>query len=122
MVEETDAKLILLGSSGVGKTCIMKKLIFDSFQDNSTKATIGALFTAKEFVSKFGNKVILKIWDTSGEEKYSAMTRIFYRNSKVAIVCYNICEYATWEKMKHWIRELRENEGVSSVRIYSSFF
>lgn len=45
--------------------------------------------------------------------RYEAMSKIYYRDATAAVICYSICERASWEKMKFWISELRENQKVS---------
>ncbi|XP_071946791.1 ras-related protein Rab-24-like isoform X2 [Antedon mediterranea] len=56
------------------------------------------------------------IWDTAGSERYEAMSRIYYRGAKAAILCYDLTENASFERVKFWVDELLKNE--ENCRIY----
>ena len=83
-------KVVLLGDSGVGKTCIISRYISGSFDSNSA-STNGASYASKKVEYKDINKIlILDIWDTAGQEKYKSLTKFFYKDAAVAILVYDI--------------------------------
>ena len=57
--------------------------------------------------------------DTAGSERYEAMSRIYYRGAKAAIVCYDITDKSSYDRVRFWVEELRKNEMVNNS-IYSS--
>ena len=60
--------------------------------------------------------MLLGLWDTAGSERYEAMSRIYYRGAKAAIVCYDVMNEKSWEKVQFWVDELKRFE--ESCRIY----
>jgi len=108
-----DVKVVLLGWSSVGKTCIVQRLMYNQFGDTST--TIGGAFSSKR-VSVGDVDVLLGIWDTAGTERYQAVNRSYYRRANAAIVCYDLTNYESWDKVKFWIDELTTNEP--DIEIY----
>jgi small GTP-binding protein len=110
-------KIVLTGSCGTGKTSIISRLIFDSFSEDYVSTDGGACgqytFTYEEFDNK---QLIMDIWDTAGQEKYRALTRIFYKDSAVAILVYDITNKKTFEELKtYWNPQLKQvgNEEIS---------
>jgi small GTP-binding protein len=81
-------KLIVIGDSGVGKSCLTLKATKNLFENNYS-ATVGFEFFT--FNIKINDKIIkLQIWDTCGQEIYKSLITNFYRNSSLAIMCYAI--------------------------------
>ena len=71
-------------------------------------STLGAVYFEK--VHGYNTKTIkYQIWDTAGQEKYKSIARIYYKDSKVAIVVYDITRMESFEAMKVWVEELRTN-------------
>ena len=102
-------KVVLLGDSGVGKTCIISRYISGAFDQNSP-TTNGASYASKilEF-PKLNKKISLDIWDTAGQEKYKSLTKFFYKDAAVAILVYDITQKDTFESMKkYWYQQLQE--------------
>ncbi len=102
-------KVVLLGDSGVGKTCIISRYISGAFDQNSP-TTNGASYASKilEF-PKLNKKISVDIWDTAGQEKYKSLTKFFYKDAAVAILVYDITQKDTFESMKKfWYQQLQE--------------
>ena len=80
-------KVVLLGESGVGKTCIISRYINDTFDENGMSTT-GASYVGKNmtFDEYGGRSIKFDIWDTAGQEKYRALTKIFYKDASIAIL------------------------------------
>ena len=111
MQEDSNAeslKVVLLGESGVGKTSIISQLMEQEFNDEQT-ATTGATFSTKTMV--FDNKgICFEIWDTAGQEKYRALTKMFYKDAGAAILVYDITRQASFEELKnYWANQVKEN-------------
>ena len=81
-MSKQDYKVVILGASGVGKTCLGLRFVKDQFV-NYTASTIGASFLVKELV--FNNqKMTMQIWDTAGQERFRSMAPLYYRGAHAA--------------------------------------
>jgi small GTP-binding protein len=78
-------RVILIGNTNVGKTSLLQKL--DSPHSVlSNENTIGPKVHPREFTTSLHHRVILDIWDTAGQEKFRAITKMYFRHAEVAIV------------------------------------
>ena len=103
-------KAVLLGESGVGKTCIIARFINNTFENN-IMSTTGASYAGKTMVfDEFGGKCLkFEIWDTAGQEKYRALTKIFYKDAAVAILVYDITRKESFDEIKnYWYNQIKE--------------
>ena len=109
-------KVVLLGDSGVGKTCIISRYISGTFDENSA-TTNGATYCSKNVnYEKLGKNLLLDIWDTAGQEKYKALTKFFYKDAAVCILVYDITRKETFDNLKNfWYSQLKENSGSNVV-------
>ena len=102
-------KLIVIGDSGVGKSCLTNRATTNLFEDTYS-ATVGFEFVS--FNVKINEKVIkLQIWDTCGQELYRSLITNFYRNSSLAIIVYAINSKDSFENIEMWLRELRTHSN-----------
>ena len=100
-------KVIVIGNSAVGKTCLTTKATKDIFLDNH-QSTIGFEFFS--FMIKIENKIIkLQIWDTCGQETYRSLISNFYKTSSLAFILYSITDRKSFEDIEKWVKELRTN-------------
>ncbi|MCQ2818463.1 MAG: GTP-binding protein [archaeon] len=108
-------KLIVIGDSGVGKSCISNKAVKNIFEDNYN-ATIGFEFFT--FNMKLNDEVIkLQIWDTCGQELYRSLITNFYRNSSLAILVYSVTDKDSFRHLDNWIKELK-NYSNPDVKMF----
>ena len=108
---ELTVKAVLLGESGVGKTSIISRFIDNSFEKNK-KSTTGADYTGKTmyFDEYGGKKIKFEIWDTAGQEIYRSLTKIFYKDAKIAVLVYDITKRETFEELKkYWYNQIKES-------------
>ena len=102
-------KLIVIGDSGVGKSCLTNNAIKNTFED-TYNATVGFEFFT--FNIKLNNKIVkLQIWDTCGQELYRSLITNFYRNTSLAIMVYSINSKDSFENIEMWLRELRTHSS-----------
>ena len=102
-------KLIVIGDSGVGKSCLTNNAVKNIF-DDSYNATVGFEFFT--FNVKINGKIIkLQIWDTCGQELYRSLITNFYRNSSLAIMVYAINSKESFGNIEMWLRELRTHSN-----------
>ena len=102
-------KIIVIGDSGVGKSCLTNRATTNLFED-TYNATVGFEFLS--FNVKIDEKVIkLQIWDTCGQELYRSLITNFYRNSSLAVIVYAINSKDSFEDIEMWLRELRTHSS-----------
>ena len=107
MSQVCEAKVVLLGSTSVGKTCISTRATSDFF-DPKQLSTVGAAFTSKVITNEDG-KVTLRIWDTSGQERFRSLTPLYFHNSDVALIVFSLTDPDTLKDVSYWIEELQKN-------------
>ena len=100
MSKEYDAKLILVGETNVGKTSLLRQYIDHLFSEEKV-TTIGYDTMHKEIELPEG-KISLQIWDTCGQEQFKNVNQIFVKNSKMALLVYDITNYKTFEELKNF--------------------
>ena len=105
-----NVKVVLLGDSGVGKTCLITRYISETFEQN-TASTNGASYASKNVnYDKLKKTITLDIWDTAGQEKYKALTKFFYKDAAIAILVYDITQKNSFESIKsYWYEQVKEN-------------
>eukprot|EP00197_Chlamydomonas_leiostraca_P012960 CAMPEP_0202866720 /NCGR_PEP_ID=MMETSP1391-20130828/8325_1 /ASSEMBLY_ACC=CAM_ASM_000867 /TAXON_ID=1034604 /ORGANISM="Chlamydomonas leiostraca, Strain SAG 11-49" /LENGTH=202 /DNA_ID=CAMNT_0049546699 /DNA_START=89 /DNA_END=697 /DNA_ORIENTATION=- len=98
-------KLLLVGDSGVGKSCILMRFTSDRFEE-STTSTIGVDFKVK-YVTVNSQKCKLTIWDTAGQERFRTLTSSYYRGAQGIIFVYDVSRRETFEDLEAvWLREV----------------
>ncbi|KAG9094360.1 hypothetical protein FRC06_010885 [Ceratobasidium sp. 370] len=102
-----DAKVVIMGSAGVGKTSLVTRYVEERFAPQTTTTT-GAFFHSKK-VTVDGTKVRLQIWDTAGQERFRSMAPMYYRGASAAILVYDITSASSFDDVKVWIDELKRN-------------
>jgi len=105
--KKVDLKCVLLGRAAVGKSCLVERFLHDRWMSENVMPTVGAAFGAKEIVLDGGKKkVTLGIWDTAGSERYESMTRHYYKGAEAAVVCFDLTDAESWDKVKFWVKEI----------------
>lgn len=99
-------KVILLGDSGVGKTNIILRYIKGEFNKNSI-TTIGTTFAIKE-LKRNNTTYNLNVWDTTGQEAYRAVTKLFIQGAKIIILVYSIAKRDSFESLEYWYNAIKE--------------
>ena len=108
-IHDLSFKLIVVGDSGVGKSCLTMKATKDIFE-NDYSPTIG--FEFYTFIIKIKEKIIrLQIWDTCGQEVYRSLINGFYRNSSLAILLYGINNIKSFQNLELWLNDIKNNSN-----------
>ena len=116
MSEDCVYKVLLLGDSTVGKTCFLMKYTDKSFQEVHM-STIGLDYRLKTMTLKNGKNIKLQIWDTAGQDRFRAITKNYYKGANGIILIYDVTSIQTYENVKNWITQIRE-EASKNVVIY----
>ena len=106
-------KLLIIGDSGVGKSCFLLQFIDGDFKEDHN-VTIGVEYGAKT-VQAAGKNIKLQIWDTAGQESFRAITRSFYRNANGVVLMYDLTLLESFENLEDWLREIRLNSDPDAV-------
>jgi Ras-related protein Rab-1A len=110
-------KLVLIGDSGVGKSCLLLRFADDAFTE-SYISTIGVDFRFRTV--KIGNKTVkLQIWDTAGQERFRTITSAYYRGADGIIMVYDVTSQDSFEHVNDWLKEVNRyaSEGTSKLLI-----
>ena len=102
-------KLVFVGDSGVGKTCIIARFLKGVFEENAPST--GASFATKT-IEVPGSKegFTFDIWDTAGQERYRSLTKFFFQGAKIAILVYDITRKETFDNLKNeWYKQIKEH-------------
>ena len=109
-------KIILVGDSSTGKSCLIERVDKNKFNPNS-KSTIGVDFKKKVFLYN-GKNVETIIWDTCGQERYRAISKTYYRSSDAAILVYDITNRTSFKNLDKWLNEIRDvDEGMKIILV-----
>ncbi|XP_078544488.1 ras-related protein Rab-33A [Lissotriton helveticus] len=107
-------KIIVIGDSNVGKTCLTFRFCGGTFPDK-TEATIGVDFREKA-VEIEGEKIKVQVWDTAGQERFrKSMVEHYYRNVHAVVFVYDVTKMASFENLKTWIQECNGHSVSPSV-------
>lgn len=100
IMNEEKFKIVIIGDSGVGKTCIINRLIKDSYNEQSC-STIGAAFYNQKIVYK-DNKFFIDYWDTAGQERFRALLPIYFRNVDILIIVVDVTANIK-NQLQYWL-------------------
>lgn len=101
-------KVVLLGESGVGKTCIISRYVNNTY-DEKSETTNGASYASKIIdLEQYNQSLRFDIWDTAGQEKYRSLTKFFYKDAAIAVLVYDITRRESFEEVrKYWYEQLK---------------
>jgi small GTP-binding protein len=99
-------KVVLVGDTQVGKTCIVANLVNNTFKASSPP-TIGAAFQTHVMATPQG-PVTMQIWDTAGQEKYRALAPMYYRSADIALLVYDVTQVDSFDALEQWANELAD--------------
>ncbi|XP_076161432.1 ras-related protein Rab-37 isoform X2 [Ptiloglossa arizonensis] len=106
-------KVMLLGDSGVGKTCLLTRFRDGRFLSGNYITTVGIDFRNKVVVVD-DTSVKLQIWDTAGQERFRSVTHAYYRDAHALLLLYDVTNKTSYDNIRAWLSEIREhaNEDV----------
>lgn len=104
-----DAKLVLLGDSGVGKSSIANRYVNNTFSE-AFEVTIGGGYLQQMVRLKDGSTLKMEIWDTGGQERFRALLQLYYRGAQAAIITYDVTKESSLDNCEYWVNELKNNE------------
>ncbi len=110
-------KLIIIGDSGVGKTCFLMRFADDTFT-TSHISTIGIDFKIKP-ITIDGKTIKLQIWDTAGQDRFRTITQTYYKGAMGVILAYDCTDENSFNNVRNWVKQLEAHAtpGVAKVLI-----
>ncbi|OVA08081.1 Small GTPase superfamily [Macleaya cordata] len=110
-------KLLLIGDSAVGKSCLLLRFADDSYVD-SYISTIGVDFKIRT-MELDGKTIKLQIWDTAGQERFRTITSSYYRGAHGIIIVYDVTEMESFNNVKQWLNEIDRyaNDSVCKLLV-----
>jgi len=108
-------KLVLIGDSGVGKSCLLLRFADDNFTD-SYISTIGVDFRFRTVT--IDSKVVkLQIWDTAGQERFRTITSAYYRGADGIIMVYDVTSAESFDHVEEWLSEVDRYANENTVKL-----
>ncbi|CAD8097094.1 unnamed protein product [Paramecium sonneborni] len=108
-------KLLLIGSSGVGKSCMLMRYVDNNFTNNFYN-TIGVDFKIKSIFLENKN-IKLQIWDTAGQDRFRTITCNYYRGAHGIIIVYDITDRESFDSVKMWMSEIDKYAQDDVIRM-----
>ncbi|KAM8986307.1 ras-related protein Rab-13 [Guaruba guarouba] len=108
-------KLLLIGDSGVGKSCLIIRLAEGSFSGTYI-STIGIDFKIR-MVDIDGKRIKLQVWDTAGQERFKTITTAYFRGAVGIILVYDITDEKSFENIQNWMKSIKENASAGVERL-----
>lgn len=103
------SKVVLCGSSTVGKTTIFSRIV-NNHADLETKSTTGASFASVQY--EYQNQVLnINLWDTAGQEEYRSLVNIYFRESNAVLIIFDLTNHKSFEDVDVWIDQIYANCG-----------
>ncbi|XP_052488807.1 ras-related protein RABF2b isoform X2 [Gossypium raimondii] len=108
-----NAKLVLLGDVGAGKSSLVLRFVKGQFVEFQ-ESTIGAAFFSQTLAVNDAT-VKFEIWDTAGQERYHSLAPMYYRGAAAAIIVYDMTNQASFERAENWVQELQAQGNPNMV-------
>ena len=109
-------KCVVLGNCNAGKTSLLSRYLNNTYYDYS-ETTIGCSFNNKKII-KDNDEYIIDIWDTAGQERYRALMPMYYRNSDLIFLCFDLSSDSSISKsFNYWIKEIEKNNNVENKTV-----
>jgi Ras-related protein Rab-8A len=110
-------KLLLIGDSGVGKSCLLLRFSDDTFT-TSFITTIGIDFKIRT-IELDNKRIKLQIWDTAGQERFRTITTAYYRGAMGILLVYDVTDESSFNNIRNWIRniELHASDNVNKILV-----
>ena len=111
-------KLLLIGDSGVGKSCLLLRFAEDTYIESSHISTIGVDFKIHT-IELEGKTIKLQIWDTAVQGRFRTITSSYYRLAHGIIVAYDVTDQESFNSVTEWLREIRRyaHENVNKLLV-----
>lgn len=114
---QAEFKVVMLGDTNVGKTSLVLRFAEGYYRENSRSPTVGAFFITKRVQTERGITCKVQIWDTAGQAQFRKMAPMYYKTAAAAILCYDVSNPASFERIKEWLEELSPTIQAGNIVI-----
>ncbi|KAL1132428.1 hypothetical protein AAG570_010383 [Ranatra chinensis] len=108
-------KVLVLGDSNVGKTCIVHRYCDETYYDTYI-STIGIDFKQK-IITLDGTPIKMQIWDTAGQERFRTLTTAYYRGAMGILLMYDVSSLESFNNLSYWLKNIQENASPDVVKV-----
>lgn len=108
-------KLLMIGDSGVGKTCLLLRYANDSFSPTFI-TTIGIDFKIKT-IELDGKVIKLQIWDTAGQERFRTITTSYFRGAQGILLVYDVTDRGSFENIRNWVSQIQQHADLNVNKV-----
>lgn len=115
-INKYEFKIVLIGDSAVGKTCLIQRYLKDQFTEN-LHCSLGVEFQNKTVILDEKTIVDIKIWDTCGEEKFKAVTQKYYRDANGILVLFDLTSPTSFSNIEGWIKQIENTININKIPI-----
>jgi Ras-related protein Rab-8A len=106
-------KLLTLGDSGVGKTCLLLRYVNDTYSP-SFMSTIGIDFKTK-FINHDEKRIKLQIWDTAGQERFRTITNSYFKGCQGILLVFDVTDRTTFTSVRRWVEQIEANSDPTTT-------
>ena len=106
-------KILTIGESGVGKTCVLRRFVENKFLKNHL-ATIGIDFKTR-VINLNGLTIKLKVWDTAGQERFRNITNQYYKGADGILLVYDVTDEESYNKIRDWMEQITSNTDNEDI-------
>ena len=118
MSDSDHCKVVMIGSSGVGKTALVERISSSEFNDVHIP-TVGAQFVSLEFKTDTG-KVNIELWDTAGQEVFRSLVGFYARDAKGAFLVVDLTSRSALDELEKWVEFIKENTPDSKIILFGN--
>merc|ERR1711896_11775 len=108
-------KLLLIGDSGVGKSCLLLRFADDTYTETYI-STIGVDFKIRT-VEMEGKVIKLQIWDTAGQERFRTITTSYFRGAQGILLVYDVTDRGSFNSIRNWVGQIQQHADVHVNKI-----
>ena len=112
MTTPHERKIVLLGKEGVGKSTLIYRIRFGSFE-GGREATIGAAFMSYKMIDSQGNITPLHFWDTAGNERFTHLLPLYIRGARVVLICFS--DYSDLQTISKYVENVLRVEAFAKI-------
>ena len=110
-------KVLVVGDSDVGKSCIVRRYVYDTFDEDSAP-TVGTDFLRKLVRTSDGRRVCMMLWDTAGQERFRSLVTSYYRGVHAFFVVYDVADRQSFAHVPYWLDQIAANATLpDAIRV-----
>ena len=111
--EDDEIKVILIGETGTGKTCLINTCVGLAFNEDNL-STVASTYSTKKYKIN-DQEYTVNLWDTAGQEQYRSLNKIFIKHSKIVILVYSIVVKKSFIELEYWYNTIKEILGDEAI-------